>query len=126
MKMKYKTSTVVDFVAKSDDPSIWLMILVEQGPWERNEISDELSRIQNRLYDSVDAAIDGQLATKFPETFGKIIQVQLDGYNLPEIEISEFFKSFSENIFKIQDYSLALENSKHVSGIKFELNLEKI
>ncbi len=48
------------------------------------------------------------------------------GYNLPETEMSEFFETFSENIFQIEDYAQALEKSKFVEGIIFQLNLEKI
>jgi len=124
--MTYNVSTVIDFVAKSSDPNVWRIVLVEEGPWEPNEINTELRRVQNRLYDCVDAALDGQLANKFPATNGKVIKIQLDGYNLPETEMSEFFETFSENIFQIEDYAQALEKSKFVEGIIFQLNLEKI
>ena len=124
--MAYTVGTVVDFIAKSADPNVWLMVLVEEGPWTKDEITAELSRLQNRLYDCVDAAIDGKLAKKFPETLNKGIQIQLDGYNLPETETSELFASFAENIFKIEDYLAALNNNNFVSGITFKLNLEKI
>jgi hypothetical protein len=124
--MTYSTSTVVDFVAKGKTTNVWRIILVEQGPWERNEITAELTRIQNRLYDCVDAAIDGQLARKYPESYGKIIQIEVDGYNLPEHEFSEFFDCFTNNIFQIQDYKLALKESEFISDISFIQNLQKI
>ena len=33
--MTYNVDTVVDFVAKSPNPQLWRMILVEEGPWEK-------------------------------------------------------------------------------------------
>ena len=71
-----------------------------------------------------DAAFDGQVARKFPDTHGKTIILQLDGYNLPILEVSEFFDAFSNNVMKIEDYAQALRDSDFVSDIKFQLNLE--
>ena len=92
----------------------------------KDEVTSELTRLQNRFYDCIDAAIDGQLANKFPETLNKIIQIELDGYNLPEKEVTELFENFSQNIFKIDDYILALKKSEFVSDVIFKLNLQKI
>ena len=119
----YKVATVVDFIAKSETTDTWRMVLVEDGPW--SEIDVELTRLQNRLYDCVDAALDGQLSQKFPETLGKNILIQLDGYNLPEEKISQFFNAFANNVMLIDDYANALERNEYVKAISFQLNLEK-
>ena len=119
---EYKTGAVVDFIAKGTTPDIWRMVLVEEGPWD--EITVELTRLQDRLYECIDAALDGQVARKFPDTHGKTIILQLDGYNLPILEVSEFFDAFSNNVMKIEDYAQALRDSDFVSDIKFQLNLE--
>ena len=57
--------TTVDFVARGETEGEWKMVLVEQGPWS-GSIEDALQRIQKRLYDCLDAALDGQLAEKYP------------------------------------------------------------
>ena len=124
--MTYNVSTVLDFLAKTSDPQLWRMILVEEVPWEKDVIITELTRLQNRLYDCVDAALDGQLAKKFPETLKKTIRIELDGYNLPDPEVSEFFENFSQNIFEIEDYKLALKDNQFVLGIIFELTLQTL
>lgn len=121
--MPNKIGTYVDFIAKGETPDTWRMVLVEEGPW--NDIEVELRRVQNRLYDCLDAALDGQLLEKFPATKDKVILIQLDGYNLPEQQISNLFNSFSKNIFEIEDYANALNQNKFVNGIKFKLNLSQ-
>jgi len=120
----YEVATVVDFVAKGETPNTWRMVLVEEGPWD--EITNELRRLQNRLYDCVDAALDGQVYKKFPATKGKVMVIQLDGYNLPREQVSEFFESFSKNVLKLEDYANSLEGNEFINGLEFSLNLDSI
>lgn len=90
---------VVDFVAHGEADDEWKMVLVEQGPWD-GPIEAQLRRLQERLYGTIDAALDGQLAEKFSESLGKRIVVQLDGYNMPKAEVAEFFERFSKGVFQ--------------------------
>ena len=123
--MGNERTTLVDFVARGATPDEWKMVLVEQGPWT-GPIENELRRLQDRLCGAIDAALGGQLAERFPESIGKKLVVQLDGYNLPRSEVSEFFDRFSKGIFSTTDYQRALENSRFVKDIEFELNFESI
>jgi hypothetical protein len=100
----------------------WKMVLV---PWG-GRIEAQLRRLQERLYGTIDAALDGQLAEKYPESLGKRIVVQLDSYNLPKAEVAEFFERFSKGVFQTADYQQALKNSRFVKDISFELNFESI
>lgn len=118
-------TTLVNFVAKGSSPDEWKMVLVEQGPWNPL-VEAHLSHLQERLYGCVDAALDGQLAEKFPETRGRKIIIQLDCYNLPRAEVGEFFENFSEGIFKVPDYRDALKSSPFVKGITFEVTFDSI
>lgn len=113
---------VVDFIARGEAPDEWLMVLVENGPWTE-PIEVELSRLQNRLYDCMDAAIDGQLASKFPESNGKRITIRIDGYMLPVPEIQSFFKRFTEGVIWQGGYAADIEKSPFVASIEFLLKL---
>lgn len=113
--------TTVDFIARGDLPDQWQMVLVEEGPWP-GPLNEELRRIQERLYGCIDAALDGLLAEKFPDSYGKEIEIRLDCYDLPKVEISEFFERFSEGVFCIEDYRKALSQSKFVAAISFRIN----
>lgn len=113
---------IVDFVARGEAPDEWMMVLVETGPWHA-PVESQLSRLQNRLYDCMDAAIDGKLAQKFPESEGKRIVIQVDGYALPTEDVREFFTRFSEGAAESADYAIAIQNSRFVHSIKFRLRL---
>jgi hypothetical protein len=115
--------TTVDFVAKGDKPDEWQMVLVEEGPW-LPPFDDQLRRLQDRLYGCVDAALDGLLAEKFPESRGKNIVIRLDCYNLPRVEVIDFFDRFSGSVFAIEDYKQALENNEFVNEVSFQVNFD--
>jgi hypothetical protein len=119
-------SVTVDFVARSEDPNNWNLVLVEQGPWPKDQVDVQLRRVQGRLYDCIDAAVDGQVAAKFPESFGKSITIRLDGYDLPENEVRTFFNAFAAQVLALPDYSAALAASAHVTGITFEVKLRRL
>jgi len=117
--------TTVDFIARGESPSQWQMVLVEEGPWAA-PIEGELRRVQERLYGCIDAALDGLLAEQFPESFGKEIVIRLDCYNLPKVEITEFFDHFSKGVFFIDNYREALAISEFVGSISFVVNFDSI
>lgn len=114
-------TVVVDVIAKGTSSDEWLMVLVEEGPWPT--VETRLRAIQERLYGCIDAAIDGQLAGEFPETYGKRVVIQLDCYDAPEHDVSDFFDRFSKGALATNDYRHALAGSSYVSDITFKLNL---
>lgn len=119
-------SVTVDFVARGEDPQTWKLVLVEQGPWSEAEIQAQLRRVQERLYNCLDAALDGQVATRFPESLGGQITIRLDGYGLPEEEVRSFFEAFAKQVLQLPDYASALASTQNVGGIDFELSLEDL
>jgi hypothetical protein len=117
-------TVAVDFVARGTQRGAWLMVLVEEGPWPLTEVESNLRRVQERLYGCIEAAIDGKLAAKYPDSNGKEIIIRLDGYDLPESEVRSFFGRFSSAVLQHRDYASALERSEFVRGIVFELDLQ--
>ena len=119
-------TVTVDFVARGEDPSTLKLVLVEQGPWPAEGVEAQLRRVQGRLYDCLDAAIDGQVAAQYPESVGRKITIRLDGYELPEDIVRNFFGAFAAQVRDLPDYSSALAGSKYVSSIGFELELQRL
>jgi hypothetical protein len=119
-------TVTIDFVARGSSEGTWSMVLVEEGPWPASEIEANLRRLQERLYDCIDAAIDGQLAGRFPESNGGLVTLRLDGYDLPQVEVRELFERFGSSTLQTPDYASALRQSVFVSDIRFELNLQPL
>lgn len=112
---------VVDFVAPGDAPDELRLVLVEEGPWA--DTTRELLRLQNRLYDCIDAVLDGELAAELPETKKARIVIQVDGYNLPKAAVSDFFGRFSQGVFTTGDYQKAV--NQFGQSIGFALKLDR-
>jgi hypothetical protein len=117
-------TVTIDFIAKGERDGTWVLVLVEEGPWPVGEIEANLRRLQERLYNCVDAVLDGQLAELHPETEGGQVIVRLDGYDLPQIEVGRFFERFSGSVLHAPGYASALQRSRFVGDIVFQLNLE--
>jgi hypothetical protein len=115
---------IVDFVVGDAQSSEWKLVLVEQGPWA--EIEEHLKALQERLYDCLDAALDGQVAEKFPASKGKPLVIQVDCYNLPEDKIRPFFEDFSNGVFNLPDYQGGRNGTQFVGPISFEISFDAI
>src|SRR5258707_14932136 len=73
-------SVKIDLVTQDHDADEFVLILVEDGPWpvESAHWGERLSRIQTRIFEAIDVAVDGHLAAKYPDSKGKIVRVQID------------------------------------------------
>ncbi len=111
-----------EFVAKSDGADEWQLFVFEQGPWE--DVTRELLRFQERLYDCVDTVVDGQVAAKFPDSKGARVIIHVYCCDLPRREVSDFFRRFTNGIFRDGDYRTALERHEYVSDIAFAINFD--
>jgi hypothetical protein len=118
-------SVTIDFVAADPVRNEWKMVLVETGPWAG--ITDfHLRALQSRLYDCIDAALDGQLAERFPESRGKHVVVQVDCYNIARDVVDPFFEEFSNRVFTTGDYKDATVKNRYVLSISFALTFDSI
>jgi hypothetical protein len=116
----------VDFVARAAGDDGWSLVLVEQGPWRAEDVDAHLRRLQERLYDCVDVVLDGRFAEKYSDARGKPIVIRVDGYDLPEEPVRQFFARFAGGVLQVPEYAAALAASTVVPSIAFELSLETL
>ena len=116
---------IIDFVARGPLPNEWRLVLVEQGPWT-GPVADEIRRVQERLYGCLDAALDGLVAEKLPDSKGGDVVISLACYNLPAKEVAAFFDAWRAGVLKIPDYEAALNKSPFVGKIRFDITFDAI
>jgi hypothetical protein len=112
----------IDLVTEHPETGVFAIILVETGPWTPGSEERELSRIQERLYNCVDVAVDGHLAAKYPDSRGRPVRIQLDTYDIPDSLVRPFFERFANHVAtwaEIQQEILAKQN---VKSLTFEYN----
>jgi len=116
-------TATIDFVAFDDDRDACLLVLVEEGPLA-GSVEDHLRALQERLYDCLEAALDGQVAERFPRAANMKVVVRVDCYGVPRKEVDEFIERFSEGVLAQPDFSSS--SSRWVRSFEFEVNHDNI
>ena len=112
----------IDLVTEHPDTGVFAVILVETGPWAPDTEQRELGRIQDRLYDCVDVAVDGQLAAKYPDSRGRPVRIQLDTYDIPETLVRPFFERFANHVANWPELQQDIVAKQNVKSLTFEYN----
>ena len=113
----------IDFVAFDDERYACLLVLVEQGPWT-GSVDEHLKSLQDRLYGCLEAALDGEIARRFPSAANKNIIVRVDCYGVPRHDVDAFIDRFSTGIRGMPEYSPS--SSEWVRSFDFEVNHDQI
>ncbi len=100
--------------------------MVEEGPWDEDKLDEELDRVQDRLYDGVDIAVDGHLASKYPDSKGKPVVIRLDCYETPREPVEEFFQAFAEHIEESEEIQADLRHKGFVGSLGFEYSWKEV
>jgi len=106
----------VDLVTEDPINDEYVVYLVEDGPW--TSIENQLRKLQERLYDSFDMIVDGHVATKFPQSLGRKIRLQVDSYNSPPRELIEFVWKFSDYLKNDSERKRLISNSPFIAALR--------
>lgn len=112
----------IDLVTQRPSDGAFILVLVEEGPWGPDAVEGQLRRIQDRLHDCVDVAVDGHLAAKYPDSHGKAVVIRLDCYDTPDKPVRAFMKRFVESIANSEEVQRDLIAQGFVTSLGFEYN----
>jgi hypothetical protein len=115
----------IDLITEKQDGK-YVLVLVEQGPWKSKDVAIRLRTVQDRIYNCIDAAIDGHIASRYPDSKGRHLVIRLVCYNTPKTDISELFCKLTKYIRNSDEYQNAINNSAFIKSIDFEMNLRQI
>jgi hypothetical protein len=114
---KRVTLDLVTFDPRNDE---FVLYLVEDGPWPDSEHNWAicLRRIQARVYDAMDVAIDGHLARQFPDSTGKKVRVEVDSPSGCPCELEDLIAALNVSIARDGQYRHAISVSPHIRGLR--------
>lgn len=98
-------------------------MLTAVGPW--HDVPRELLKLQECLYDNLDAVLDGQVTATFPALKGCKIVIRVVCVDAPEKDVRAFFERFTAGIFQQDDYRKARDKHEHASDIGFSITFER-
>lgn len=90
--------------------------MVEQG----DGTTYSLQHLQQRLHDFVGIALDGGLASKYPESRGKSVVIRLDCYDTPRDECERLLFLFAEQIHSSEEIQSTVAKHGYIKDIEFE------
>lgn len=114
------SSATIDLITETPETGEFALILIESGPWpdKDSDWSEYLSRIQKRIYDAIDIAIDGHLAAKYPDSKGRSVRIQIDSPNGLPTALANLVVKMREHIEKDNDYGRAIRQSQFIQGLR--------
>jgi len=110
------TIDIVSFDPMRDQYALYL-VEAEDLPAKVDERRTKLKAIQDRIFDTFDAAIDGHLAAKFPETLGQTVRIQVDCPFGQNEEIEELVDRVAAYLNGTAEYVTAARNSPYVRAV---------
>jgi len=111
------STLIIDIVTEDPLNDEFVLYLVENGPWII-PLDDRLRIIQDRLYNSLDAVIDGHLAAKYPNSKARKVRIQVDAHDSPPKSVLEVVRRFSSHLLNDIKLQQAISNSPFVQSIR--------
>jgi len=110
----------LDFITYDPTNDEFVLYLVEDGPWPDDEAGERkyLEDLQDRLLCAADAAIDGGVAKKFPDSRGKRVRIQVDSPHGAPPSVDELVEAVERYVHEDAEYTDALEALQHISGLR--------
>jgi hypothetical protein len=85
----------IDFVFCSPDGREYVLVLVEERPWDAPGVLDELAERIDLVESYV---LDGDLVSEFPETDGKDVRVHVDHLEPTDTDTEAFFLGVADRL----------------------------
>jgi len=74
----------IDYLTRHDATGDYALYLVEPAGW--SDLDARLHKLQDRIYTAVDALLDGQIASDYPDSKGTFVRIKIVflGQDAPE------------------------------------------
>ncbi|HYG67039.1 MAG TPA: hypothetical protein VD838_05245 [Anaeromyxobacteraceae bacterium] len=115
-----RSEVCVDFVTFDEANDEWAVYVVEDPPWPKDEEGwkARLSALQDRVLDIADAAIDGGVSARFPESRGRRVRIQVDSPTGTPERLQSFVEKLQRYLATDPTSSRAVQASSHVEGLR--------
>ena len=114
--MKNLTIDIVAFDPVRDHFSLHL-VETKRLPDEGNDRLARLKVIQDRVFNAFDAAVDGHIAGRYPETLGQTIRIQVDCPFGVDDEIELWVHRVADYLSTADEYATAVKESAYVRAV---------
>lgn len=111
----------IDFVTSDSDGRSWKLILVE-GPWNPPDSPVQLALLAKRISNTIEAALTGQIAARYPDSAGHAMTIQVDSYDTPRQQVDALIAQARARVEASADIQAQFKRREFVSALEFEHN----
>ena len=113
-------SITIDLVTEDNVNDEYVLYLVEDGPWPTvdTDWGSCLQVIQDRILNAVDAAVDGYVAGKYPESTSRLIRIQIDSPSGGPVQLKALVIAVDDYVKQYNDYAVAIAKSTFIRGLR--------
>jgi hypothetical protein len=108
----------IDFITFDPSSTEWALYLVEEGPWQLDQTEHRLRDLQSRILDAVDVAIDGHLRSKYPDSVGQLVRIQVDSHGGAPVEVEEMVVRLNEVVAESDEYQADLAEKGFIKALR--------
>jgi hypothetical protein len=116
---------IIDLITRRPADDAFILVAVEEGPWEDELFESHRDRLELRLRDYIQCIVSGGLADEYPESYGKPVVVRLNCFGTPDALTRAVFQRLEEQTLKSPEVHRALE-SRLVARFAFEYNWRRL
>ncbi len=113
---------VIDLITRDPKSGEYALYLVEDGPWPTEEDHDAwdqaLRRIQDRIYDLVESALDGRVAQLYPQTQSQRLGIQVDSPHGCPDGLGQLVRRMDEHTRESPEFASDVGEGKPVAALR--------
>lgn len=113
-------SVKIDLITSDPSNDEFVLYLVEDAPWDVPPWDIRMRSLRDRVAGAIDVVCLGLLASKYPESKGKEIRLQIDLHNNPPSEVSNAVDCFVASMNEDGNLRARIvAASDYTSGLRF-------
>jgi hypothetical protein len=112
------SQVTINFITEDSANDEYVLYLVEEGPWFPSQIEERMRSLQERIYNAVDAAMDGHVAAKCPDSKGRRVRVQVDCHDDPPPDVDEMVTRINDFVGGDEQYQRDVSGSCFVRALR--------
>lgn len=111
-------STKIDLITFDSKTGEFALYLVESGPWPDESLPTRMEVLSQRIINSIEVVLAGLLGTKYPDSVGKPVRLQIDLHDEAPSEMYDLVNETRHAISVSEDLQGRIKESRFIKGMR--------
>ncbi len=115
---------LVDLITEDPNNDEWVLYLLEDGPWDKDDLPDRLHTLQDRIYNALEAITDGHVGRRLPNSKGRKFRVQVDCNPEAPPEVEELVVKMNKFVCSDNEYQTHLKHGGYARDVRITTRMQ--